>query len=75
MFIHKSSGQKYVGSYNLLRRRMDYYFKQDFPLTGQFLPILHQYGLKAFKFIIFKLDSDIFSNQDSLLEQYHLLNK
>lgn len=76
MFIHKSSGQKYVGSSNLLRRRMDYYFKQDFPLTGKFLPLLHQEGLKAFKLIIFKLDNDIFSYQDSLiLEQYHLLNK
>ena len=39
MFIHKNSGQKYVGSSNLLRRRMDYYFKQDFPLTGKFLPL------------------------------------
>ena len=76
MFIHKNSGQKYVGSSNLLRRRMDYYFKQDFPLTGKFLPLLHQEGLKAFKLIIFKLDSDVFSHQDSLiLEQYHLLNK
>ena len=34
MFIHKSTGQKYVGSSNLLRRRMDYYFKGDFPLQG-----------------------------------------
>jgi hypothetical protein len=76
MFIHKNTGQKYVGSSNLLRRRMDYYFKQDYPLTGKFLPLLHQDGLKAFKLIIFKLDSDIFSNQDSLiLEQYYLLNK
>lgn len=78
MFIHKSSGQKFIGSSNLLRRRMDYYFKQDFSSlrTGQFLPLLHQDGLKAFKLIIFKLDDDIFSNQDYLiLEQYYLLNK
>jgi hypothetical protein len=76
IFIHKNTGHKYVGSSNLLRRRMDYYFKGDFPLMGKFLPLLHKEGLKAFKLIIFKLDSNIFSNQDALiLEQYHLLNK
>jgi len=76
IFIHKNTGHKYVGSSNLLRRRMGYYFKGDFPLTGKFLPLLHKEGLKAFKLIIFKLDSNIFSNQDALiLEQYHLLNK
>ena len=75
IFIHKDSGQKYVGSSNLLRRRMEYYFKGDFPLAGKFLPLLHKEGLKAFKLIIFKLDSNKFSNQDSLiLEQYYLLN-
>jgi hypothetical protein len=76
IFIHKNTGHKYVGSSNLLRRRMDYYFKADFPLVGKFLPLLHKEGLKAFKLIIFKLDSNIFSNQDALiLEQYYLLNK
>ena len=77
IFIHKNTDQKYVGSSNLLRRRMDYYFKGDFPLSGgKFLPLLHKEGLKAFKLIIFKLDSNKFSNQDSLvLEQYYLLNK
>lgn len=76
MFIHKVTGDKYVGSSNLLRRRMDYYFKGDFPLAGKFLPLLDKYGLKAFKLIIFKLDSDKFSSQDALiLEQYYLLNK
>lgn len=76
IFIHKNTGYKYVGSSNLLRRRMNYYFKGDFPLTGKFLPLLHKEGLKAFKLRIFKLDSNIFSNQDALiLEQYHLLNK
>lgn len=90
VFIHKNTGQKYVGSSNLLRRRMDYYFKVpggacgawdrrsrgDSTLTGKFLPLLHKDGLKAFKLIIFKLDSNIFSNEDALiLEQYNLLNK
>ena len=76
IFIHKDSGQKYVGSSNLLRRRMDYYFKGEFSLAGKFLPLLHKEGLKAFKLIIFKLDSNKFSNQDSLiLEQYYLLDK
>jgi len=76
IFIHKNTGHKYVGSSNLLRRRMDYYFKGDFPLSGKFLPLLHKEGLRAFKLIIFKLDSIIFSYKDSLiLEQYYLLNK
>ncbi len=76
IFIHKNTGHKYVGSSNLLRRRMDYYFKGDKTLLPKFLPLLHKEGLKAFKLIIFKLDSNIFSNQDALiLEQYYLLNK
>jgi hypothetical protein len=76
IFIHKNTGQKYVGSSNLLRRRMNYYFKGDFPLVGKFLPLLHKKGLNAFKLIIFKLDSNIFCHKDALfLEQYHLLNK
>jgi hypothetical protein len=76
IFIHKNTCHKYVGSSNLLRRRMDYYFKGDFPLVGKFLPLLHKEGLNAFNLIIFKLDSKIFSNKDALiLEQYYLLNK
>ena len=76
VFQHKTTGYKYVGSSNLLRRRMDYYFKGNFPLTGKFLPLLHKDGLKAFKLIIFKLDNNKFNNQDALiLEQYYLLNK
>ena len=78
MFIHKTTGQKYVGSSNLLRRRMDYYFKGNFtPLMGgKFLPSLTQDGLGAFKLIIFKLDNNKFKVKDALiLEQYHLLSK
>jgi hypothetical protein len=40
----KKTGDKYVGSSNLLRRRMDFYFKGEFPLAGKFLPLLHQEG-------------------------------
>lgn len=76
MFIHKNTGDKYVGSSNLLRRRMDYYFNGSFSLSGKFLPLLDKDGLKAFKLIIFKLDSNKFSSTDALiLEQYYLLNK
>lgn len=76
VFIHKATGQKYVGSSNLLRRRMEYYFKNDFPLNGKFLPLLHRDGLKAFKLIIYKLDSSKFNSRDALyLEQYYLLDK
>ena len=76
IFIHKKTGNKYVGSSNLLRRRMNYYFKGDFPLQGKFLPILRKEGLGAFKLVIFKLNSSKFSSQDALiLEQYFLLSK
>ena len=76
IFTHKNTGLKYVGSSNLLRRRMEYYFKGELPLVGKFLPLLHKEGLKAFSLKIFKLDRNIFSNQDALiLEQYYLLNK
>jgi len=45
-------------------------------LSGKFLPLLSQQGLKAFKLIIYRLDSAEFRIQDALiLEQYHLLNK
>lgn len=76
-FIHKNTGHKYVGSSNLLRRRMDYYFKGYFSGTpaGKLLPLLNKEGIKAFKLIIFKLDSNKFSSrQDALiLEQYYRL--
>lgn len=77
MFIHKKTGYKYVGSSNLLRRRMDYYFNIDkLPIIGKFLPLLKNEGLDAFKLIIFKLPSNKFSLTDAmLLEQYYLLNK
>lgn len=76
MFIHKTTGQKYVGSSNLLRRRMEYYFKGDFPLVGKFLPFLYKEGLGAFHLIIFKLDNTKFNCKDALyLEQYYLLKK
>ena len=48
MFIHKNTGYKYVGSSNLLRRRINYYLKGDYPLSVKFLPLLHKEGLKSF---------------------------
>ena len=82
MFIHKNTINKYVGSSNLLRRRLDYYFKSlepqsiDLSYTGKFLPFLKKEGLNAFKLVIFKLDSNKFNVKDALiLEQYYLLNK
>ena len=85
VFMEKSTGMKYVGSSNLLRRRMEYYFNykgqlsQATPLEsrkeGKFLPLLRVKGLSAFKLIIYKLNSEIFSFQDALiLEQYFLLS-
>ena len=83
IFIHKYTDQKYVGSSNLLRRRMDYYFNEKYlPTPGEtkplsrFLNLLHKEGLAAFKLIIYKLDENKFSIKDALiLEQYYLLNK
>ncbi len=82
-FIHKNTNQKYVGSSNLLRRRMDYYFKGEYSTTAgelkpvsKFLQLLHKEGLAAFKLIIYKLDENKFTSKDALiLEQYYLLNK
>jgi hypothetical protein len=78
IFTHKSTGQKYVGSSNLLRRRLDYYFKGGWSpaeVGGRFLPLLQANGLAAFKLQIFTLDSSKFSSKDALiLEQYFLLN-
>lgn len=83
IFIHKFTNHKYVGSSNLLRRRMDYYFNKKYLSTpGEtkplsiFLNLLHKEGLAAFKLIIYKLDENKFSIKDALiLEQYYLLNK
>ena len=88
-FLHKNTNQKYVGSSNLLRRRMDYYFKEEYLTTAataatqqlkqpvsKFLQLLHKEGLAAFKLIIYKLDENKFTSKDALiLEQYYLLNK
>ena len=47
-YLNINTDQKYVGSSNLLRRRMDYYFQGDFPLTGKFLYFLDQEGLVTY---------------------------
>lgn len=76
MFIHKATNQVYVGSSNLLRRRMEYYFNNEGPDTGKFVPLLRKEGKEAFKLVIYKLDGDLFTAQDALfLEQYFLLSK
>lgn len=76
VFIHKKTDQKYVGSSNLLRRRIEYYFKGNFPLAGKFLPLLQTEGLEAFKLVIFKLERDKFNSMDAMvLEQFFLLDK
>lgn len=75
VFTHKNTGQNYVGSSNLLRRRINFYFKGDLPLVGKLLPLLKKEGIKAFKLTIYKLDRSKFSIKDALiLEQYFLLN-
>ena len=76
VFIHKATNQIYVGSSNLLRRRMEYYFKYEGPITGKFVSLLRKEGKEAFKLVIYKLDENLFTAQDALfLEQYFLLSK
>lgn len=76
VFTHKSSKSMYIGSSNLLRRRMEYYFKGNYKIRGKFLPLLSNEGLSSFNIKVFKLDNNIFKPQDALfLEQYMLLNK
>ena len=77
VFTHIVSRSMYVASSNLLRRRMEYYFKNDPQRNGGlFLPILNKQGLSAFKLKIYILDNDAFKTTDPLLlEQYMLLDK
>lgn len=91
VFIHKTSGHRYVGSSNLLRRRIETYFNfsnlysnksssklnslYNPLLTGKFLPSLATEGLKAFDLIIFKLDPTKFSSEDALILEQYLLIK
>lgn len=77
VFIHKATASMYVGSSNLLRRRMEYYFQAETKNAGgKFLPLLNRDGLSAFKLKIFKLDTNQFKISDCLLlEQYMLLDK
>ncbi|KAG0632648.1 GIY endonuclease, partial [Tuber brumale] len=49
VFTHIASNFKYVGSSNLLVRRMAYYFKDNLPQVGLLLPFITRYGLSAFK--------------------------
>lgn len=48
VFTHKSSKSMYIGSSNLLRRRMEYYFKGNLKVTGKFIPLLSKEGLSSF---------------------------
>lgn len=76
VFAQKNSSLIYLGSSNLLKRRMEYYFKKDLPLVGKFPPLLRKEGLSSFTLTIYKLDKDTFKSQDALsLEKYMLLNK
>lgn len=75
MFIHKNTAQKYVGSSKFSKTQNGLLFKgeQAKPATsvfkvkeaGKILPFLKKEGLKAFKLIIFKLDTNKFSIQDA----------
>lgn len=67
---------KYVGSSNLLNRRLEYYFKDNLPKVGKLLPLISRDGLGAFKLKIYKLDKNKFKDRDALfLEQCFLLDK
>ena len=68
VFTHVVSRSMYVGSSNLLSRRMEYYFIDDAPrIGGLFLPILNKQALSAFKLKIYTLDNDEFKTTDCLL--------
>lgn len=68
VFIHKATASMYVGSSNLLRRRMEYYFQAETKHAGgKFSPIISRDGISAFKLKIFKLDRNQFKTSDSLL--------
>ena len=77
VFVHKATGSMYVGSSNLLRRRLEYYFQTGLRKpVGNLLPLIEKDGLSAFKLIVYKLNTDRFKVSDCLLlEQYMLLDK
>jgi hypothetical protein len=76
VFTHISTGSKYVGSSNLLNRRLDYYFNNNLPKVGKLLPLISKDGIKAFKLKLYILDKNKFKDIDVLfLEQYFLLDK
>lgn len=77
VFIHIATGSMYVGSSNLLRRRLDYYFQTEINNAGGiFLALLKKDGITSFKLKIYKLYSNQFKVSDALvLEQYMLLDK
>lgn len=77
VFVHKATGSMYVGSSNLLRRRLEYYFQIGArKAVGNLLPLIEKDGLSAFKLIVYKLDTDKFKVSDCLLlEQYMVLDK
>ena len=75
-FTHIPTGSKYVGSSNVLNRRLEYYFKDNLPKVGKLLPLISRDGLGAFKLKIYRLDKNKFKDIDALfLEQYLLLDK
>ena len=58
----------YVGSSNLLIGRLEYYFQTKTKHTGgKLLPLLNKDGISAFKLKIYKLDTNQFKVNDSLI--------
>ena len=74
IWIHKSTGSKYVGSSRFLARRLIGYIKGTHESVGKFLPLLKKEGLNAFTLDVITFDEFYHKGLELCLEQYFLLH-
>ena len=73
IWIHKATGDKYVGSSRFLARRLIGYLKGTHENVGKFLPLLKKEGLNAFTLDVITFDEFYHKGLELCLEQYFLL--
>nr|YP_010248837.1 hypothetical protein MFU62_mgp45 [Macrophomina phaseolina]QTT58116.1 hypothetical protein [Macrophomina phaseolina] len=74
IWTHISTGDKYVGSFTQLARRLNGYFKGTHADAGKLIPLIKKEGLSAFNLQVIILKDNYVVNQELLLEQYFLLH-
>jgi hypothetical protein len=74
IWIHLSTGRKYVGSSSGLARRLIGYFNGTHKSTGNLIPLIKDEGVSSFKLEVIPLKDSYTINQELSLEQYFLLH-